>query len=200
MFEGLQFGVADVKQRQRALDLRRRVYAQDWPNTPIGKDPIDEWDARAYHLVAWDGDGTIIACCRIVGPDQRPFDLERFVDLSTVVAPERSPALVGRMCVHHDYRTVSSKVILPIGMLKASYELARKQDFTDFVMFTFSHLIRFYQSAFFRLVNISFDNPEYCRRSEVMHLDLVDLRNRQAHSQSPMARLLLATDLPNFHV
>lgn len=136
----------------------------------------------------------------MLGPDQRPFDLEQFVDLSSIISRDRLPALVGRMCVRHSHRTVSRKAFLPLGMLKLAHDLARKRGFTDFVMFTFPHLLSFYRTAFFRPVGITFEHPAYRCRSHVMHLDLLEFRERCASSVEPFAQLLLSTDLPNIIV
>jgi len=191
------FKVAEKDERVGALDLRREVYAVDWPGTPIGKAPVDELDKRADLLIALDATGLVLASCRVLGPDQRPFDFEQFVDLSPVVSCDRRPALVGRMCVRHSHRVVSRKAFLPLGMLKLAHDLARKRGFSDFVMFTFPHLVSLYRSAFFRPVGITFEHPAYRCQSHVMHLDLLEFRKTHANSVEPFAQLLLATDLPN---
>jgi len=84
-------------------------------------------------------------------------------------------------------------------MLKLAYDFARKRGITDFVMYTYPRLQSIYRSAFFRRVDMTFKHPswgEVC----VMHLDLLAIEEKYSQSSGPTARLLFATDLPNFLV
>lgn len=189
MFDGLTFKVADPRERAQAFELQREVYGVD-----VGHIPHDDFDERAYYLIAQDRKQEVVAAFRVVGPEQRPFDLERFVDLSPLIAADRSVALVGRLCIRHSYREVSRKLILPVAMMKLAFVFARKHSFTDFVMYTFPHLLNFYRRAFFRTIDLTFEHPGYCCRMHVMHLDLIDLERQLSQSREPMARLLCGPD------
>lgn len=195
MFDGLTFKVADLVERAEALELQREVYGGD-----VGHVPHDEFDEQGYYLIAHDREREVVAAFRVVGPEQRPFDIERFVDLSPLIAADRSVALVGRLCIRHSHRNVSRKSILPVAMMKLAFVFARKHGFTDFVMYTFPHLLNFYRRAFFRTVDLTFEHPGYRCRMHVMHLDLIDLDTRLSQSREPMARLLCGPDSFNILV
>lgn len=189
MFDGLTFKVANPLERSWALQLEREVYEGD-----VGHAPHDKHDDRADYLIAHDANGKIIASFRVVGPEQRPFDLETFVNLSPLIASDRSVALVGRLCIRHSHRDVSRRAFLPAGIMKLAFTFARKRSITDFVMYTFPHLLNFYRCAFFHTLNLTFEHPGYRRTMHVMHLDLIDLEQRLSQSREPMARLLFGTD------
>ena len=189
MFDGLTFKVANPVERSWALKLQREVYEGD-----VGHVPHDGYDDRAHYLIAQDVDGKVIASFRVVGPEQRPFDLEAFVDLSPLIASDRSVALVGRLCIRHSHRDVSRKAFLPAGIMKLALTFARNRGITDFVMYTFPHLLNFYRCAFFHTLDLTFEHPGYRRTMHVMHLDLIDLEHRLSQSPEPMARLLFGTD------
>lgn len=196
VFEGVTLKVADGEERSRALELRRRIYAEE-----LGFDPIDDYDAEAPQLVAIDAHQDLIGAFRIVMPWQRPLELERFVDLSEVLPAGRSPGQVGALWIRPDHRRISSRGFLPLAMLKLAYEFARKHAITDFVMRTPVVALRdFYGRAFFRpLDHLNFRHP-VCGWVHVMHLDLVELEALHSKSQDPIARLLFATDMPNIRI
>lgn len=194
MFAGLTFKVAAGDERARALELRHEVYDQD-----LGYVPIDDIDERAHHLIAHDEEGQVLAALRIVGPDQRPFDLDQYVAVSDFVPLDRSPAEIGRFCIRRTHRRVSSNPFIHFGMLKLAYAFSRKIGITDFIMCTQPHLLEFYRRALFDEVNLSFEHPMW-GRLHVMHLDLTMLEEMASGSRQPMARLLLSPGLPNIVV
>src|SRR6185295_13253889 len=102
----------------------------------------------------------VVATFRLVGPHQRPFDLEQFVDLDGLIGPDRTPALVGRLCIRDDYRIVRKDTFLQIGMLKLAYLFALKRGITDLVMYTYPKLCNFYRRALFNQLGRSFRHPE----------------------------------------
>lgn len=194
MFEGLTFGVADAAERPLALDLRRIVYQEEF-----GHPPVDELDERAYHLIARSQNGEIIATLRIVGPDQRPFDIERYVDLSAFFPAERLLALVGGLCIRRDHRSVTRTGFLPMGMFKLAYAFARKHKLTDFLTYVYPNLYQFYRGAFFEPLVPAFEHPSWGTVC-LMHLDLEGLEARHGRSREAFARFLFHTDLPNIVV
>ena len=188
LLDGFTFTVAEVEERDAVLDLRRRVYTEDWSYVPK-----DDLDLRAYHLIARDSADEIVAALRMVGPEQRPFDIEQFAAISDFLPEERVPAEVGRLCVRRDHRRVSRGSFLQMGMLKLSYAFARSRGITDLVMYTFPHLLPFYRAAFFERPGLTFEHPGYGRQMHIMRLDLVSLECRLSESRKPVARFLSAT-------
>ena len=192
--EGLTFKVADASERLRALELVSQVFAED-----VGHFAMDEFDAEANYFVALEASERVIATFRLVGPRQRPFDLERLINLPDFVAAGRSPGLVGRLCVHRDYRTVSRKILLPMCMLKLAHLFCRKHGITDLLLYTGQHLVNLYKGAYFRVLEPVVEHPQW-GRVRVMHLDLLEFWSRHRESRQPVARFLLRTDLPNFRI
>jgi hypothetical protein len=194
VFDGLAFRVAAGEERTRALELQHQVYAED-----LGHVPEDSFDARAHFLVACADNGGVVAVFRLVGPEQRPFDLEAFVNVKEILAPGRIPALVGRLCIRRDHRNISKHMFLQIGLFKLAYAFAEKRGITDLLLYTYPKLIAFYRGALFNLVNRTFEHPDW-GTVHLMHLDLLGLEARCAQSRNRLARLLFATDVPNLVV
>jgi len=190
--ERLSFKVANSDEREQALALQREVYAGD-----VGHVPSDAFDESAHYLVAVDSTREVIGMFRMVGPEHRPFDLERFVDLSAHIAPERQVALIGRLCIREDHRDVSRSFNVPIGLFQLALRFSGQHGFTDLIMYTFPHLLNFYRTAYFQCLNLSFAHPGYGCEMHVMRLDLVDVAREYVHSAEPMARLLFGRKLPN---
>lgn len=194
MFEGLVFKEAVGPERERALELQNQVYIDD-----LGLVPTDPFDADAHFLIARTDAGDVVAVFRLVGPEQRPFDFEALVTLAEIIAPDRTPALVGRLCVRRDHRNVSKHMFMQIGMFKLAYAFAEKHGITDLFLYTYPNLIAFYRGGLFELVDRTFKHPDW-GEVHLMHLDLVGLEARCAGSRDMLARLLFATDLPNLVV
>lgn len=196
MFEGIHFKVADEAERAQALRLRQAIYEAE-----LGYDPIDEFDETAPQLIAIDGSTELLAALRILTPDQRPLELERFVDLSEVLPPGCAPGQIGALWIRPDQRRVSSRALLPMALLKLAYAFARKRGITDLVLRTpVPALRRFYGRAFFRpLDHLGFRHP-VCGFVHVMHLNLRALEAERSRLQDPVARFLFLTELPNIEV
>lgn len=183
----IRFKVADDLERAEAIRLRGEIYERE-----LGYHGTDEFDDRAHQLIALDSNGEICAAIRILGPNHRPFEIERFVRLADIVAVGRTPAQIGGFWIRPTDRRVHSSSFLPLGMLKLAYVFAGKQGITDFLMRThITQLQRFYERGFFQLVEgLSFDHPDW-GRVYVMHLDLLRFQTTHAASADPIARYLL---------
>jgi hypothetical protein len=191
LFEGITFKVAEGPERDKALRLVEQVYAED-----IGHVPEDDFTQYAWYLIAETSSADVLAAFRIVGPECRPFDFEEYVDVSDIISRDRSAALIGRLCIHPDHRTVRSKFFLPVGLLKLAYKFARGRNITDFLMYTFPHLIPFYRGAFFRLLDPTFFHPGYKQQMHLMHLDLVDLETRVLPASARARSMFVEDRLP----
>ncbi len=194
LFEGLTFKVAEPRERAAALDLCRQVYEED-----LGHVPQDGKDAEAHQLISLDQNGEIVACFRVVGPESRPFDFEQTVDLAAILTADRSPALIGRLSIRRDYRAVHKARFLQIGMLKLAHSFAERHAITDFFLYTYPNLIKFYRGSFFDLMDVSFEHPDW-GPVHLMRMNVTELPYRCARSRSSLAKVLFATDIPNFVV
>jgi N-acyl-L-homoserine lactone synthetase len=191
LFPGITFKVATGLESVEAIRLRSEIYQDE-----LGHSGVDEFDQSAHHLIAVDSRGEICAAIRILGPEHRPFEIERFVSLNEVVAEGRVAAQIGGFWVRSGDRRVRNPSFLPLGMLKLAYEFARKRQITDFVMRThITKLRRFYERGFFRLVEgMEFTHPDW-GPVYVMHLDLLEFRRRHAVCNDPIAAYLLSETL-----
>jgi len=190
--EGLTFRVADDNQKVRALELRSHIYAEE-----LGDPGLDDSDTLASHLIAVDdGSSEIVAALRLIGPDHRPFDIEQFVDLSKLLAPERRPAEASRFWVHRGHRAVHRRQLVHLGMLKLLYEYAVQHNITDLIMLGLPDLIKLYRAAFFVAFDVAFVHPIW-GSTQVMRFDISEVRRVHQNSRNPVARLLFRTQLSN---
>lgn len=183
LFEGFTFKVADAGERDKALNLRRELYLEEF-----GDDGLDSLDDSAHHLVALNPQRNIIAALRIVDAAHRPFDLDHFVELP-YLDPARIPAEVGRFCISKDYRQVRSDQFVHLGVFKLLYDFASVQGITDLFTLGTYELRSLYRFICFRETDIKCRHHIGNRVVQLMHLDLVALMaDRGAR---PMARFLL---------
>jgi predicted GNAT family N-acyltransferase len=180
MLPGFRFKRAGAGEVARALDLRRSVYAVDWPS--VREDAvIDDLDARALHFVAQNASGVVIAAFRMIPADQRPFDIEHFVRLEDFLPPDRIPVEVGRLCIRHENRSVRSDAALHLGLLKLAYHSARELGATDLLLKATARLRNVYGMIGFRPVGSVIRHPSY-GEEHVMRLDLVALESERVAS------------------
>jgi hypothetical protein len=85
LFEGITFKVAEGPERGRSLEWRRRIYQSE-----LGHDGLDRFDELAHQLIAVDSHGELLAGIRIQGPEQRPLEIEEFVDVTSLTGPEHN--------------------------------------------------------------------------------------------------------------
>ena len=194
MFEGLVFKVADPAERERALALRRRIYSAE-----LGTEGIDEYDERADHLIACGESGELIAAVRVVRPDDRPFECERYVDLGDFLPENRRPAEASRFCVDPAHRLLNQDNVVQIGILKILVWFAESQEATDVVTLVMPHLKNFYRVVFFQRLGDPIRHAVF-GTAHFLRLDLGELRERGGRRGNSLARLLLEPDLPNFRL
>lgn len=191
---GFRFTRAEGAERAHALELRRQVYAVDWPG--VTEDAVvDELDGRALHFIAKDTAGTVVAAFRMIPPDRRPFDIEHFVALEDFLPPGRVPAEVGRLCVRHENRSIRSDAFVHLGLLKLSYDYARALGVTDLLLKAAPRLRTLYGAAGFEPVGLVLRHPSY-GEEHVMRMDLVALQSNPPHSA--VATFLLTGRPPSF--
>jgi predicted GNAT family N-acyltransferase len=189
-----RFKRAEAGEAARALELRRLVYAADWPT--VSEDAvIDDLDARALHFLAEDAAGVTCAAFRMIPPYARPFDIEHFVRLEDFLPPDRIPAEVGRLCIRHENRSVRSDAALHLGLLKLAYHSAGALGVTDLLLKAAPRLRNLYRVAGFRPVGLVIQHPSYSEE-HVMRLDLVALESGRA--VSAVARYLVTAEPPGF--
>lgn len=188
-FAGLVFKTARSRERELAIEMRREIYARDWPH--ISDDlVVDALDGHACHLIALTEDrGCLVAAARLVPPHCRPFDVEAYVRLDSITPRPSTTAEIGRLCVRHEWRAIRLPFI-NLGLLKLALAAARRFGITDFVLTALPNLRNLYRLGYFEPAGLSFIHPTW-GPVHVMRLDLLAVQERLAASSEPTARLLL---------
>lgn len=80
-------------------------------------------------------------------------------------------------------------------MLKLNLLLAQRHAVTDIVMYTFSHLVKFYKAASFKLPGITFFHDAYQREMTVMYLDVQDFTTNALVKRTRLSEMLAEVHL-----
>jgi predicted GNAT family N-acyltransferase len=171
------------------------VYSQE-----RGYAPEDDLDAIARHLVALDSSGQVVAYARLIPPAHRPFDIERFVELRSLVPDWAIPAEVGRLCVRSDHRLGVRGQYVQLGIFKLTCLVAKTLQITHLVMYAFEELRGYYQAVSFKDSGIAFFHPGYARTMRAMCLDLNKLSLCEGGAHERLARFLLSPDPQRFKI
>jgi predicted GNAT family N-acyltransferase len=166
-FAGLTFKVGAPSEVSLATDLARLVYQRD-----LNRSPEEGLDPKAHHLVCLNDSHQVIAAARVLGEEHRPFEIERAMDLRSLLGPDRLPAVIGRLCIHPDHRSPRESSLLLVGLLALSCMFAVKHRITDYFLYTYPALIPLYRKANFRRLGITLSHTHW-GQVEIMHLDLV---------------------------
>jgi len=194
LFSGLILRVAAPGEREKVLQFRSVIYQEE-----LGDPGIDRYDPSANHLIACDSGDQIVAALRVVGPEQRPFDLEQLFDLNPLLKTGSAPAEVSRFCIAKAHRHINRTEMVHVAMLKLVHAFSIKQRLTDLFTLGLPHLKNLYRVGFFSQLDVACQHPVW-GRTVLMHLDLEAVRRRYQDSNNRMARLLFRTHLPNIFV
>jgi hypothetical protein len=134
---------------------------------------------------------------RVIAPEQRPFEIEQYIDLAAFVPNRVRVAQIGGLAIRSDHRNFKRDSAVSIGLLKLSILLAQDLDFSDYVLWALPHLRRFYGTASFKEVTGPIPHPLW-GPLWLMHLDLVQLRSTAQTLTSPLMRLLFDGDASHF--
>jgi N-acyl-L-homoserine lactone synthetase len=162
----------------QAFEVRKRVYIEEYGFDLGGRGPQDDIDDRAHHLVATAEEGEPVASLRLVDAVDRPFEMERFVDISSYIANYNRPAEVTRMCITQPYRRITHGSFVHMVLLRALLEKSGELGVSHIVASTRRELSRFYAYSMFEVVpGITYEHPEIGGATHVfMMLDLSRFR------------------------
>ena len=192
--QAFTFKVATACERDQAQSLFESVYQQD-----VGYVPRDELDPVAHYLIAQSNDHRVVGTFRLLGPKHRPFDIERYIDLSKHLPVGAAPALTGRLSICSDQRRVPHTLAIQIGLLRLACEFAKKNDITHLLLYTLSHLSTFYRKASFESTGVSFTFEPLKRRMHIMKLDLSKLSSSPSTAHS-LTRFMAGPLPPNIRI
>jgi predicted GNAT family N-acyltransferase len=173
----IKFKVANGRETQAALQVRAQVYVANF-----GHHADDDLDAPGYHLIGLDGAGDVVGGFRLLGPELRPFDFERVLGSDAVIQDGRRPAMLGRLFVRRDFRGATRSTHLLLGLLNFGIQFAAAHHITDFYMYTFSHLLRFYSHAGFRSLGVTM----YHQHWRTLYLMQMDVKSAAADPETTL--------------
>ena len=134
-----------------ALAFFADIYQRD-----LGAVPTEESCSGAVYLLVRSPRGGVVASCRLLGPAARPFDFEDAICLASLEPPPTSPALVGRLCVHPDFRNASLSIPIHRSLATTMIEYAKSNGVTDLLLYTYDNLVNFYRLGGFDDTRIMF--------------------------------------------
>jgi N-acyl-L-homoserine lactone synthetase len=132
-----------------ALDIRRRVYTEEFGFDLGGEGPSDDIDQRAHHLVAKTLDGEPVAALRLVDATDRPFEIESFLDLRSFLDPAWHPAEITRLCILPRFRRITQASFVHLAVLEAVLRLTRRLGVTHIIASTRQELMPVYRYLLF---------------------------------------------------
>lgn len=156
--------IATRQLRSRAVELEREIYRSDHGHAP-------QIEPEATYFAAQTGTGEVVASFRILGSNHRPFEFEQYLQPGCLTIRE-PVGLIGRLCVRHDYRSVSKQASLMRELMAKAFSHFLETGLNSVVMFTFPRLRLFYERALFQSTGITFFHPGYNQQMEIMVLDV----------------------------
>jgi predicted GNAT family N-acyltransferase len=164
----------------QAFEVRRRVYIEEYGFDLGGRGPKDDIDDRAQHLLVTAEGGEPVASLRLVDAADRPFEIERFVDINSHIVNCVRPAEVTRMCIAQPYRRITHASFVHVVLLRALLEKARELGISHIVASTRAELSRFYAYSMFETVpDVTYRHPEIGGALHIfMMLDVGRFRRR----------------------
>jgi len=177
----------------RAIEIRRKVYVEEFGFSLGGNDGSDNFDRKAYHLLVTNtNNGEPVASLRLLDAPDRPFEVESFVDICTIIGRDRHPAEVSRFCVLLPYRRVSRQMFVHLSILEAFLRLSRELGVTDLIAWAREELLGFYKYILFEILEeYTFDHPKIGNRKHtLMRLDLTSLEERYKERRPSLYHLV----------
>lgn len=157
-----------------AIDVRRRVYTEEFGFDLGGFGPVEELDERAYHLLATTVTGEPVASMRLVDAPDRPFEIERFLDLTPYLGATWHPAEITRLCVLAPFRRITQESFVHLALLEGVLRLTQRLGSTHLIASTRRELMSIYQYLLFDAYpNVTYQHPEIGNAQHtLMSLDL----------------------------
>jgi hypothetical protein len=171
-----------------ALQVRWQVYCEELGHrwAPSG----DPYDQRANLCVVRTPEDQPVASLRIVGPEGRPFEIDRYVPIDDVLPEGSRPAEINRFCILPPFRSISSGVHL--ALFDFMIFLSRKEFFSHFVLASKPSIAPIYRYLGFEVVRgRSFAHAELANQQhDLMLLELSKLPERYRDARHPLGRFI----------
>lgn len=189
-FRGFSFKTAEGEEVSRSIELRRRIYEAE-----LGAPGVDTFDKVARHLIGVTSDGQMVSACRLIGPEERPLEIESFLSLGSVFADSAIPAQLGAFWVRPDIRGIAVGRLLPLGMMRFVLRICASVGVTHLILRTHVTSVRalYRRIGFKERDDLGFTHPAW-GPVYVMILDLHWLSLEGEHTHDPILRLLVSDE------
>jgi N-acyl-L-homoserine lactone synthetase len=174
--------------RAAALEIREQLYCNELGYRWESRE--DRFDAHAAIAVIRTDYGRAIGSIRVVGPEVRPFEIEKYLSIADILPADARPAEVNRYCVVPEFRGVASFV--HFATFRFTIEYAQQEHFSHFVIATKPAIEPIYRYLQFeRVPGRSFHHLELGGSvHNLMILDLRHLAARYRRARHPFSKLL----------
>lgn len=179
--------------RRDALALRRQVY-EDRFGTPWQPEE-DLLDARAFLCVVRLPDGVPVASLRVIGPDDRPLEIESALPpFDELLGPDARPGEMNRFCILPPWRSLASGVHM--ALFQWAFAIARRERFSHFLVVAPEDVRPIYSFLLFEPIpGRTYEHPWIAAGvCTPMVLDLRGLSARYRSARHAFTRLLEADD------
>jgi|ERR1700687_1604813 len=192
--ESFRCRVATGPDVERAIEIRRQVYTEEFGFDLGGAGPRDALDDRAIHLLATTSTDEPVASLRLIDASARPFEVESFLNLTPYLDPGRHPAEITRLCIRAPYRRITRTAFVHLAILDAVLRLAHRLNVTDFVASTRPDLMAFYAYLLFESYpHVVYRHPEIGNAEHtLMRLDLTTIKERYKSVRPTLYRVALS--------
>ena len=178
---------------REAIDVRRRVYTEEF-GFDLGETAVDEFDERAYHLLATTTSGEPVASLRLIDSPERPFEIERFLDLTPYLGPTWHPAEITRLCILAPFRRITRAAFVHLVLLEGVLRLTLRLGVTHVVASSRDDLMPVYQYLLFDTYqHVTYQHPEIGdAKHTLMSLDLETFPERCRRARPTLYRAVEA--------
>lgn len=178
--------------RADALAVRRRVYDERFgPSWPPEEDVLD---ARAFLCVVRAADGAPVASLRVLGPDDRPLEVESELPLQDLLPTDARPGEMNRFAIVPERRPMATGIHM--ALFQWAFALARRQRFSHYLVLAPRDVGPIYRFLLFDPVpGYAFPHPWIATGvCTPMVLDLRDVGARYRAARHAFAPLLESQD------
>lgn len=142
--------------RADALAIRHRVYEERFGNTwPVEEDILD---ARAFLCVVRRPDGRPVASLRVIGPDDRPLEIDTMLRLDQLLPADARPGEMNRFAILPECRGMSTGIHM--ALFQWSFALARRDRYSHFLVLAPRDVRSIYEFLLFHPISsLTFEHP-----------------------------------------
>lgn len=178
--------------RADALANRRFVYGQRF-GTPWAPEE-DALDARAFIAVVRLSDGRPVASLRVIGPDDRPLEIEQKLPLGDLLPADARPGEMNRFCILPECRRMGTGIHM--ALFQWAFAIARRERFSHYLVLAPADVKPIYEFLLFDAVpGVTFEHPWVAAGvCTPMILDLRDVAGRYREAHHAFTRLLEVQD------